>query len=153
MLQASGLRVDQTIALPTDVAVADAVRRVYRLGQFSDVQVVEERRVGDGVFLAIVVSEAPRLNDVKIQGVKSDKDRDALREILPFVRGARLTQTDLQQLEKSLLNASGDIPLHNRFRALFTLKALKNEDAVQVISKGKLHFRIISQTNRDLRIR
>ena len=97
VLQASGLRVDQTVALPTDLAIADAVRRVYRLGQFSDVRVVEERRVGDGVFLAIVVAEAPRLNDLKIQGVKSEKDRDALRAILPFVRGARLTQTDLRQ--------------------------------------------------------
>ncbi|KAH9939815.1 ARM repeat-containing protein, partial [Amylocystis lapponica] len=42
----------------------------------------------------------------------------------------------LATLEAALLNASGDVPLHRRFRALFTLKALNNEDAIQIISKG-----------------
>ena len=43
----------------------------------------------------------------------------------------------LAALEASLLNTSGNVPLHNRFRALFTLKALKNDDAVKIISKGE----------------
>ncbi|OBZ68712.1 Deoxyhypusine hydroxylase [Grifola frondosa] len=42
----------------------------------------------------------------------------------------------LAALEASLLNTSGNVPLHNRFRALFTLKAFKNDDAVNIISKG-----------------
>ena len=48
-----------------------------------------------------------------------------------------LSQTELGALEASLLNISGNIPLHNRFRALFTLKALKSDDAVRIISKGE----------------
>ncbi|XP_006462760.1 hypothetical protein AGABI2DRAFT_186631 [Agaricus bisporus var. bisporus H97] len=42
----------------------------------------------------------------------------------------------LTSLQAALLNVSGDTPLHTRFRALFTLKSLKNEDAVRIISKG-----------------
>ncbi|CAL1712708.1 unnamed protein product [Somion occarium] len=42
----------------------------------------------------------------------------------------------LSDLEATLLNTSGNVPLHNRFRSLFTLKALKNEEAVNIISKG-----------------
>jgi deoxyhypusine monooxygenase len=42
----------------------------------------------------------------------------------------------LASLETTLLNKSGNVPLHKRFRALFTLKALKNDDAVNIISKG-----------------
>ncbi|KAL0069848.1 deoxyhypusine hydroxylase [Marasmius tenuissimus] len=42
----------------------------------------------------------------------------------------------LKSLEESLLNTSGNVPLHNRFRSLFTLKSLKSEQAVQIISKG-----------------
>ncbi|KAJ7795614.1 armadillo-type protein [Mycena olivaceomarginata] len=45
-------------------------------------------------------------------------------------------ESDLKVLEDSLLNTSGDVGLHNRFRALFTLKSLKSEDAVRVISAG-----------------
>jgi deoxyhypusine monooxygenase len=47
-----------------------------------------------------------------------------------------VSQTELGTLEASLLNLSGNVPLHNRFRALFTLKALKSEEAVRIISKG-----------------
>jgi deoxyhypusine monooxygenase len=43
---------------------------------------------------------------------------------------------ELRSLEDCLCNAAGDVPLHTRFRALFTLKALKSEDAVTIISKG-----------------
>jgi len=49
-----------------------------------------------------------------------------------------LSQTELGALEASLLNLSGNIPLHNRFRALFTLKALKSDEAVRIISKGEV---------------
>lgn len=48
----------------------------------------------------------------------------------------QITPNDLQRLEETLLNTSGNVPLHKRFRALFTLKALKNNDAVRIISKG-----------------
>ena len=44
--------------------------------------------------------------------------------------------SDLQRLEDCLLNKSNEAALHTRFRALFTLKSLKSEDAVQIIAKG-----------------
>ncbi|KAG5638711.1 deoxyhypusine hydroxylase [Sphagnurus paluster] len=47
-----------------------------------------------------------------------------------------LTASELQSLEDCLLNKSGKVPLHTRFRALFTLKSLKNEDAVRIIAAG-----------------
>ena len=42
----------------------------------------------------------------------------------------------LATLEATLLNTSGTVPLHNRYRALFTLKALKNKEAIDIIAKG-----------------
>ncbi|KAF9067131.1 Deoxyhypusine hydroxylase [Rhodocollybia butyracea] len=47
-----------------------------------------------------------------------------------------ISAAQLQTLEDSLLNTSGNVPLHERFRSLFTLKSLKNEDAIKIISKG-----------------
>lgn len=46
------------------------------------------------------------------------------------------SQDQLKSLENALLSRTGDVPLHRRFRALFTLKSLKNEDAVRIISRG-----------------
>jgi len=48
----------------------------------------------------------------------------------------KVSPSDLTSLEAILLNLSGNVPLHNRFRALFTLKAFKSDQAVRVISKG-----------------
>ena len=44
--------------------------------------------------------------------------------------------TELSALESSLLNKSGNVALHNRFRALFTLKSIKNQEAIRIISQG-----------------
>jgi deoxyhypusine monooxygenase len=49
-----------------------------------------------------------------------------------------VSQAKLNNLEALLLNTSGNVPLHSRFRALFTLKALKSDEAVIIISKGHL---------------
>ncbi|KIO21368.1 hypothetical protein M407DRAFT_245504 [Tulasnella calospora MUT 4182] len=42
----------------------------------------------------------------------------------------------IQDLQIRLLNTTGNTPLHDRFRALFTLKAVGDERAIQVIAKG-----------------
>jgi deoxyhypusine monooxygenase len=43
----------------------------------------------------------------------------------------------VQQLDALLNNASGTVPLHERFRALFTLKSIGDNRSVDVIAKGK----------------
>jgi len=46
------------------------------------------------------------------------------------------TKETIDALERELLNTTGGVLLHNRFRALFTLKSLKSEAAIAVIAKG-----------------
>ena len=41
-----------------------------------------------------------------------------------------------QILETLLTNVNGDVPLHKRFRALFTLKNLCDEKSIDIIAKG-----------------
>lgn len=52
------------------------------------------------------------------------------------IETSQVSQETLTSLESTLLNTSGTVPLHKRFRALFTLKALQNDVAVDIISKG-----------------
>lgn len=47
-----------------------------------------------------------------------------------------VSPAELVALEATLLNTSGTVALHDRFRALFTLKALKTQEAVEIIAKG-----------------
>lgn len=61
----------------------------------------------------------------------------------------QVPQETLASLEATLLNSSGSVPLHKRFRALFTLKALKNDDAVNIICKGVSWSRDVQDVGGD----
>lgn len=82
--QTSGLRVGESIVIPGDPKFADAIRSVYRLGTYDDVRIVEDRRVGEGVFLAIQVREVPKLDEYTFEGLKKGERRD-LRKTVPLI--------------------------------------------------------------------
>jgi hypothetical protein len=47
-----------------------------------------------------------------------------------------VTPTQLVALRETLLNISGATPLHERFRALFMLKAIGTDEVVKIVSDG-----------------
>lgn len=53
---------------------------------------------------------------------------------------AKPTPETYKALEADLCNHSGKVPLHERFRALFTLKALADNEAVDIVGRGKFSF-------------
>ncbi len=54
-----------------------------------------------------------------------------------------VSPAELKNLEDTLLNTQGNVLLHNRFRALFTLKSLKSEEAIRIISDGGCLFDVM----------
>lgn len=48
----------------------------------------------------------------------------------------QVTPAQMDSLRATLLNTSGSTPLHERFRALFMLKAVNNDEVVQIVSEG-----------------
>lgn len=49
-----------------------------------------------------------------------------------------LATVNFQYLEDSLCNTSGNVQLAERFRSLFTLKNIANDQAIDIIAKGKI---------------
>lgn len=49
----------------------------------------------------------------------------------------QVTPAQLAVLRDTLLDTSGQTPLHERFRALFMLKAVGSDEVVQIISEGE----------------
>ncbi|NBW94308.1 MAG: outer membrane protein assembly factor BamA, partial [Bacteroidetes bacterium] len=74
--QTSRLQVGQRLTLPGDPALGDAIRSIYRLRTYEDIQIVQERRVGQGVYLVIRVREVPKLRDYEFLGVKKGHAKD-----------------------------------------------------------------------------
>lgn len=99
--QASGLRVGQHVTLPGDEALAEAIRSIYRLGLFSDVRIVEDRQVGNGVYLAIEVEEEPRLEEYTLSGIKRGQRRD-LQDEIPLLRGSPVRPSDVERSTQAI---------------------------------------------------
>lgn len=96
VLQTSGLEVGQTVTVPGDPALADAIRSIYRTGLFSDVKVIEERRVGDGVYLNIQVEEVPKLAGFTFENIKKGQRNDLKKEV-PLITGVPVRPGDIER--------------------------------------------------------
>ncbi|TDI70522.1 MAG: outer membrane protein assembly factor BamA [Bacteroidetes bacterium] len=88
VLQSSRLVVGQRVTIPGDPAFGDAIRAIYRLGTYADVQIVEERRVGQGVFLLIRVKKTPSLREYSFTGIGKGAQKDLRKEIPLYTRAA-----------------------------------------------------------------
>lgn len=51
--------------------------------------------------------------------------------------GVTVTPEQLAALRATLLNTSGSTPLHERFRALFMLKAVGGDEVIAIIAEGE----------------
>lgn len=93
-VQTSGLQVGQRVVLPYDEAFGEAIRKLYRGGLYSDVEIIADRIVGEGVFLLIRVVEEPRLGAYTIEGV-SGGERNDLEDELPLLRGRAVLESSV----------------------------------------------------------
>jgi outer membrane protein insertion porin family len=85
--QTSRLTIGQSITVPGDPAFGDAIRAIYRLGNYEDVQIVQERRVGRGLFLSIRVRGAAKLREYSFSGIKGGHKKDLKKKAPLITRG------------------------------------------------------------------
>ena len=71
----SGLSVGQTVTVPGD-DITTAVKRYWRHGLFSDVRIEAEKIVGNKIYLKIVLSQRPRIAEIRYQGIKKSERED-----------------------------------------------------------------------------
>ncbi len=82
--------------------VQDAIRRLWRLNLFSDIQLYVDRQVADGYFLTIKVEEFPRLERVELAGNKKLK-KEEIDETINFYSGQIVSPTSLTRAKTKLL--------------------------------------------------
>lgn len=85
----SGLTVGQHIAVPgTDIT--DAVKRYWKHGLFSDVQISADSIVGDKIFLHISLKPRPRVSTINYYGLKKT-EREDMEKKLGILKGGQIT--------------------------------------------------------------
>ena len=94
----SGLTVGGDI---TAEHLQNAIRQLWNLGVFSDIRIMADREVAEGVFLNIIVQEFPRLSNVVIEGNKKLKT-DEIEKKLNFYRGQVMSPLKLSKSRQKL---------------------------------------------------
>ncbi len=69
IISISGLKVGDKIRIPGN-NIPKAIKALWRLRLFTDVQILQEKTIGDVIFLEIKVEERPRLSRYSYTGVK-----------------------------------------------------------------------------------
>jgi outer membrane protein insertion porin family len=75
----SGLEKGQEITVPGE-QISNAIKKLGKLGLFSDIDFYINKTEGDSIWLDLYIAELPKLNDVKIQGVKKSKVEALIKE-------------------------------------------------------------------------
>lgn len=155
----SGLTVGQHIELP-GTAITEAVKRYWKHGLFSEVQIAADSLVGDKVYLHISLKARPRVSQINYIGLKKSERQD-MEQKLGILKGGQITPNMIDRAkilgkkyfeDKGFKNA--DIEIQQRDDV-----ASKNEVILDVIidKKEKMRVRnIVIEGNEklsDLRIK
>lgn len=106
----SGLKVGGEITIPGE-QTRQAIQQLWALHIFSDIQLLIDNKVGNGVFLVIKVKEYPRLERVEVDGA-DDVSKDDVMKKVTVVRGQILTPQDVSSIVhniKSLYEEEGHL--------------------------------------------
>ena len=138
----SGLTVGQHIELP-GTAITEAVKRYWKHGLFSEVQIAADSLVGDKVYLHISLKARPRVSQINYIGLKKSERQD-MEQKLGILKGGQITPNMIDRAkilgkkyfeDKGFKNA--DIEIQQRDDV-----ASKNEVILDVIVDKKEKMRV-----------
>ena len=85
----SGLTVGQNISVP-GTEITDAVKRYWKHGLFSDVQISADSIIGEKIFLHIDLKPRPRVSTINYFGLKKT-EREDMEKKLGILKGGQIT--------------------------------------------------------------
>lgn len=104
----TGLKIGDEISIPGD-QTNNAIKRLWNLGIFQDVEIIIEKKIDDGIFLQIKVQEYPRLEKFVLNG-NDELSEDDINKKITIVRGQTLKPQEIVRLTnkiKSLYEEDG----------------------------------------------
>ena len=85
----SGLQVGQEVTVPGN-EITEAVKRYWRHGLFSKVQISADSIVGEKIYLRIKLAQRPRVSEINYNGLKKS-EREDMEAKLGVVKGSQIT--------------------------------------------------------------
>ncbi|WP_337872244.1 outer membrane protein assembly factor BamA [Ignavibacterium sp.] len=101
IISASGIKVNDEIQVPGDKTIS-AIKNLWALNIFKDVQLIVDKEIGDGIFLQIKVEEYPRFEKIVFEGNDEIGTSD-LEKNVTFLRGTVIKPQDIAKLKQKIL--------------------------------------------------
>ncbi len=168
----SGLHKGKKIAIP-GADISNAIKKYWKHGLFSDVQILINKIEGNSVYLEIQLKEQPRINNLLINGVNKSEKED-IREKIALRRGTQITDNVVNNttiiikkhfVDKGFFNVDIDIRQRadtsgaNRVNLYIDIDKKKKVKIEEIIIEGNEVFsdkrlrRVLKKTKqRDLNI-
>ncbi|HTK82368.1 MAG TPA: outer membrane protein assembly factor BamA [Bacteroidota bacterium] len=96
----AGIKIGDEITVPGD-QVRQAINRLWALRIFSDVQILIDNKVDNGVYLLIKVKEYPRLDHVDIEG-SDDVSQDDIMKKVTVVKGQVISPDETKKITNNI---------------------------------------------------
>jgi len=128
----SGLREGEDVSWED---IQRAVKQLWALGIFSDIQILLDKKMPEGVFMTIKVKEYPRLEKIVIEGNKKIK-KDEIEKEMGFFRGQILNSSQIVEAKKQLLKKYAD---KGYTLATIETKTYKSEKEGRVVLQVVIH--------------
>ena len=91
LLNIANLHIGDKIEIPS-IKISNGLMALWDIGLFSDVQIYQEKTIGEIVYLMLEVEEVSRLGGIKIEGVKKSKLEEIEKLVLQHLQvGRKLT--------------------------------------------------------------
>lgn len=139
----SGLTVGQKIELPGQ-AITDAVKRYWKHGLFSKVQIAADSIVGDKIYLHFYLALRPRVSTINYIGVKKS-EREDLETKLGLLKGSQITPNMIDRAELLAKNYFDDKGYKNA-----EINIQQRDD---VANKNQVILDVIIDKNEKMKVR
>jgi outer membrane protein insertion porin family len=96
----SGIKIGDEIAIPGD-QVGQAVRKLWSLKIFGDIQIGIDRKMGQGAYLLISVKELPRYERTEIEG-RDELSADDINKKINLVKGQVFAPQEAVRIKKDI---------------------------------------------------
>ncbi len=139
----SGLQVGQEITVP-GTEITNAVKRYWRHGLFSDVQISADSIVGRKIYLHIALKTRPRVSVINYEGLKKS-EREDMEKKLGLLKGSQITPN---MIDRAKILA----------KKYFDDKGFKNAEITinqrdDVASKGNVILDVIVDKKEKMKVR
>lgn len=98
----SGLAKGQEIQVPGE-DITNAIKRFWKQGLFSDIKILQNKIVGDSIWLEIKLTDRPRVSDIHYTGMKKS-EREDIEKKISVVKGNQITPNQIKSAETIIKN-------------------------------------------------